>query len=178
MVVKFQCKICNKAVANNHHAIQGDKCHLSDAIKSIYQHIDIFSNMYTPGIAKNVLKILSHSLTSQIMIYLKPTLVKKIRFKALTRKQNFQNQDIIEKLNNAMDDPEAEILSSQYFEPHELTPLLKNKESLSFFHLNISSLPFHFEEFSTFLSPYNKVIIICICRNARMNMCLCYQVDV
>ena len=73
---------------------------------------------------------------------------------ALTRKQNFQNQDIIEELNNAMDNPEAEILSSKCFEPHELTPLLKNKESLSFFHLNISSLPFHFEEFSTLLCSY------------------------
>ena len=72
---------------------------------------------------------------------------KKIKLKALTRKQNFQNQDIIDKLNNAMDDPEAEILSKKILEPHELTPLLKNKESLSFFHLNISSLPFHFEEF-------------------------------
>ena len=53
-----------------------------------------------------------------------------------------------------MDDREAEMLSSKYFEPHELTPLLKNKESLSFFHLNISSLPFHFDEFSTLLSTY------------------------
>ena len=58
---------------------------------------------------------------------------KQIKFKALTRKQNFQNQDITDKLNNAMDDPEAEMLSSKYFEPDELTPLLKNKESLSFF---------------------------------------------
>ena len=32
---------------------------------------------------------------------------KKRKFKGITRKQNFQNQDIIEKLNNAMDDPEA-----------------------------------------------------------------------
>ena len=31
---------------------------------------------------------------------------------------------------------------------------LKNKESLSFFHLNISLLPFYFEEFSTLLSAY------------------------
>ena len=53
-----------------------------------------------------------------------------------------------------MDDPEAEILPSQYFEPQELTPLLKNKESISFFHLNISSLPFYFEEFSTLLSTH------------------------
>ena len=28
---------------------------------------------------------------------------KKIKFQALTRKQNFQSQDIIEKLNNAME---------------------------------------------------------------------------
>ena len=28
----------------------------------------------------------------------------KKKFKALTRKQNFQNQDIVEKLNNSMDD--------------------------------------------------------------------------
>ena len=51
-----------------------------------------------------------------------------------------------------MDDPETEMLSSKYFEPHELAPLLKNKESISFSHLNITSLPFHFEEFSTLLS--------------------------
>ena len=81
---------------------------------------------------------------------------KKRKFKALTRQQSFQNQDIIEKLNNAMDDPEAEILSSKYFEPHELTPLPENKESLSLFHLNIFSLPFDFEEFSTLLSLLEK----------------------
>ena len=51
-----------------------------------------------------------------------------------------------------MDDPEAEILASKYFESHELTPLLKNKELLSFFQLNISLLPFYFKEFSTLLS--------------------------
>ena len=78
----------------------------------------------------------------------------KIKFKAMTRKQNFQNQDIIDKLNNVTDDPEAEILSSKYFEPHEFTSLLTNKESLFLFHLNISSLPFHFEQFSTLLSTY------------------------
>ena len=120
---------------------------ISNAIKSIYQHTDIFSNMYTPGIAQNVLKMSFHSVTSQMMNYMKPSLVKKMKLKALARKQNFQNQDIIEKLNNAMDDPEAEILSSKYFEPLELTPLLKNKESMSFFHLNVSSLPFILKSF-------------------------------
>ena len=58
-----------------------------------------------------------------------------------------------------MDDPEAEMLSSKYFEPHELTPLLKNKES--FFHLNISSLPFHFEEFQHYnlLTNYHLIYL-------------------
>ena len=55
-------------------------------------------------IALNGLKILFHSPTSQMMIYMKSMLVKKKKFKALTRKQNFQNQDIVEKLNNSMDD--------------------------------------------------------------------------
>ena len=55
-------------------------------------------------IVQNGLKIVFHSLISQMMIYMKSMLVKKIKFKALTRKQNFQNQDIVEKLNNSMDD--------------------------------------------------------------------------
>ena len=67
----------------------------------------------------------------------------------LTRKQNFHNQDIIEKLNNAKGDPEGEILSSKYSESHEL--YLKIKE---FFQMNISLLPFHSEELSTLLSAY------------------------
>ena len=32
-VIKFPCKICNKAVANNHHAVQCDKCHIWVQIK-------------------------------------------------------------------------------------------------------------------------------------------------
>ena len=33
MVVTFPCKICNKTVTNNHHAVQRDKCHLWVHIK-------------------------------------------------------------------------------------------------------------------------------------------------
>ena len=33
MVIKFPCKICNKAVANNHHAVQCDKSHIWVHIK-------------------------------------------------------------------------------------------------------------------------------------------------
>lgn len=54
-----------------------------------------------------------------------------------------------------MDGPEAELLSSKYFELHELSPLLKKKtKNLSFFHLNIFLLSFRLQEFSTLLSTY------------------------
>ena len=40
-------------------------------------------------------------------------------------------------------------------EPCELSPLMNNsKNYLSFFHLNISSLPFHIEELSTLISEH------------------------
>ena len=59
---------------------------ISDAIKSIYPHTNIFSYVYTPDVALNILKILFHCLTSQMMNYIKPTSVKKIKLKAPTRK--------------------------------------------------------------------------------------------
>ena len=55
-----------------------------------------------------------------------------------------------------MDDLESEMLSSKYYEPNETTTLFKNiNKHYSFFHLNISSLPFHFEELSTLISEHN-----------------------
>ena len=33
MLIKFPCKICSKAVASNHHAVQCDKCHIWVHIK-------------------------------------------------------------------------------------------------------------------------------------------------
>ena len=66
------------------------------------------------------------------------------------------NHDLIDKLNNAIDDPESKMLSSKYYEPNEMTALFKNtNKHFSFFHLNISSLPFYFEELSTLTSEHN-----------------------
>ena len=74
----------------------------------------------------------------------------------MTKKNILTNHDLLDKLNNAMDDPESEMLSSKYYEPNERTALFKNKNKhFSFFHLNISSLPFHFEELSTLISEHN-----------------------
>ena len=112
MVIKFPCKICNKAVANNRRAIQCDKCHSWIHIRcnkinlSTYQYLQ--QCVYDWYCIKCFEDIISFSNISNNELY-ETNFGKKVKFKALSRKQNFQNQDI-EKLNNAMDDPEAEIL--------------------------------------------------------------------
>ena len=54
-----------------------------------------------------------------------------------------------------MDDPESEMLSSKYYEPNEMATLFKNTNKHLFFHLNISSFLFHFEELSTLITEHN-----------------------
>ena len=54
------------------------------------------------------------------------------------------SQDFIDQLNDAMDDPMSENISTEYYESYEPTSLMKNATSnMSFLHLNISSLCFH-----------------------------------
>ena len=74
----------------------------------------------------------------------------------MTKKNILTNHDLIDKLNNAMDDPESEMLSSKYYKPNEMTTLFNNtNKHFYFFYLNISSLPFHFEELSTLIIQHN-----------------------
>ena len=64
----------------------------------------------------------------------------------MTKKNILTNHDLIDKLNNATDDPESEMLSSQM----KWQPYLKTNKHFSFFHLNISSLPFHLRTLYTY----------------------------
>ena len=70
----------------------------------------------------------------------------KTKFTVLTKNHTSPSQDLIS-LNEAMYHPSSATVSSKYYEPCELSSLINNsKNCLSFFHLNISSLPFHIEE--------------------------------
>ena len=71
---------------------------------------------------------------------------KKIKFKALAIRQPDQTTELIHRITNVMDNPENETTGKNY-QVKELPPLISDLDnSLSFFHLNISSLLFHFEE--------------------------------
>ena len=63
-----------------------------------------------------------------------------------------------------INDPETEMMSGKYYQVEELPPLMSDTENnFSFFHLNILSLPFHFEELPTLLTTYNlNFDILCI----------------
>ena len=80
----------------------------------------------------------------------------KIKFIVLTKHHTPPSQDLIDQLNEAMDEPSSETVSSKYYEPCELSSLSNNSNNcLSFFHLNISLLSFHIEELATVISEHN-----------------------
>ena len=63
------------------------------------------------------------------------------------------------KSRSTVDYADNDFAASKYSEPNEIFPLInKQISSLSFFHLNISSLPYHFEKFSTILTKINPIL--------------------
>ena len=59
-------------------------------------------------------------------------------------------------VNDVMDNPENKTVTGKYYQVEELSLLMVDLDnSLSFFHLNISSLPFHYEELYTLLTSNN-----------------------
>ena len=69
---------------------------------------------------------------------------RKIKFKALAIRQPDQTTQWINKINDVMDNPENKTVTGKYYQVEELPPLMSDLDnSLSFFHLNISSLPFN-----------------------------------
>ena len=67
---------------------------------------------------------------------------------------SFPNQDFIDQLNDAMDDPM--MISTKYYKTYELTHLMESTtNSLSFLHLNIYFLFFHIGELTNLISEHN-----------------------
>ena len=87
-----------------------------------------------------------------------------MKVKALAIRQLDQTIELIDKINNIMDNPENESVTGKYYQVEELPSLMSDLDnSLSFFNLNISSLPFYFEEIYTVLTSNNlKFDILCI----------------
>ena len=77
---------------------------------------------------------------------------KKVKFKALAIRQPDQTTALRNKINVVMDSPENETVTGKNL---HLSCLFEINNSLSFFHLKMSSLPFHFEKLYTRLTWNN-----------------------
>ena len=82
---------------------------------------------------------------------------KNIKFRVFTKKNSEQNIHLIDTSNKAMDDPDSKMMTAKYYKLDEISDLLSSTSpNRSFFHLNISSLTFHFDELLV-LTAENKL---------------------
>ena len=144
MVIKFPCKICSKAVASNHHAVQCDKCHIWVHIKCNKINLQTYKFLQKSPSAWYCIKcfedIVPFGTISNEELF-KTNQGSKFKFTVLSKHHTPPSQGLIDQLNEATVKASSETVSSKYYEPCELLSLLNNsKNCLSFFHLNISSL--------------------------------------
>ena len=74
----------------------------------------------------------------------------------MTKKKSEQNIDLIDTLNKAVDDRDSEMMTAKYYELDEISfSLSGTSPNRSFFHLNIPSLTFHFDELLVLMTEKN-----------------------
>ena len=144
-MIKFPCGICEKAVRNNHRAINCDKCKHWIHIKcnkidtKTYEILKIDqSDWYCTNCLENELPFLksnqlnnnSHSLTKSVSMQ-------------KTANDSFRNKFFYDSENQK---------TQHYFEIDELNKLLPVENSYeAYFHLNIGSISAHIDELKEFL---------------------------
>ena len=130
MLIKFPCKVCSKAVASNHHAVQCDKCHIWVHIKcNNINNIKTYKVLQKNPLAWYCIKcfedIVPFGTISNEELF-KTNQGSKIKFTVLSKHHNPSSQDLIDQLNAATVNASSETVSSKYYEPCELLSLLSN----------------------------------------------------
>ena len=161
MVLKFPCKICNKAVANNHHTLQCRNCHLCVHIKCNRINFQTYKHLQNCSCTWYCLKCYEElipftTISDKELYQMNPGQKIKLSYYKNGYYSYSPIQDFIDQLNNAMDDPVPENISTKYYEPYEFTPLMKNTTNhMSFFYLNISSFCFRIEKITALTSEHD-----------------------
>ena len=150
MVIKFQCKIGNKAVASNHHAVQCDKCHIWVHIICNKINLQTYKFLQKSPSAWYCIKCFEDTVpfgTISNEELIKANQGSKIKFIVFTKHHTPPSQDLIYQLNESMDDPSSETTSSNYYELCELSSLSNNSKKC---------LSFPFEHLVTFSSHWRS----------------------
>ena len=133
ITVKFFCNICEKPVPKNHQ-IQCDSCNLWIQIK--YKKLTrkptkapSNSNVewYFIKCFANIIPFKSFQINS----YLKLIKAKKIKFKTITKR--LPDHSLTDILNSAIDDTNNDLVANKYFEPNEISSVIKKHLKLHFF---------------------------------------------
>ena len=142
MRIKCPCTVCGRSVAKNHKALQRDFCD---------QWVHIRCNL----LDKKTYELLKQDESPWSSIKCTENIFPFIQADSpindhdhLTTKQ----QEIINALNQIADDPEN-IPTSKYYTPDEFNEKVTfSAKDLLLLHLNISSLPYHYDELHNFLA--------------------------
>ena len=149
MTIKFPCGICEKPVANNHQAINCDKCGLwihikrSKIIKQTYIYLmRENSHWYCMLCTKTFLpySLLNDNEFKQTVIG------RQVKFTHIAKPAISNTENFIKAIN-------SENKVTKYFAIKDLNSTFNDIGSpFSSFHLNINSLSFHFDELDSLIS--------------------------
>ena len=159
MPAAFPCGIYLNPVAKNHKAVKWDICDLWIHIKCNkinIQRYHLLINDNTVWSCLTCSKKLYPFLVLNYNDFHSTIQGKIIKFKAFTRKRSSIENAIIDKLNDAVSESDLQN-SSKYFEVDDFNKAFNssNHKGTNFFHMNISSLSYNFDQLHTLLSEIN-----------------------
>ena len=153
MIIKYPCNICSKSVHRNHRAIQCDICdqwsHISCNFidNKTYQKLKESDEEWYCIICNKTVYPFASSTDEDMKLTLQG---KNCINNTLSIDLSTENKTIINQLNKTDEN------SVNYFTPSELNKHIeKSKTTLSYFHMNISSLPYHIDGLKTLLASIN-----------------------
>ena len=159
MPTAFPCGICLNPVAKNHKAVKCDNCDLWIHIKCNKINVQTYNLLINDNTVWYCLtcskKLFPFSALNDNDLH--STIEGKIiKFKAFSGKRSFLENVLIEKVNDAVSESDLEN-SSQYFEIDDFKNAFNsnNHKGTIFFHMNISSLSYNFDQLHALLSEIN-----------------------
>ena len=150
MVIKHPCAVCKKAVGVRHKAIHCDIC-----LKWVHIKCNRISNKTYELIKNNNSNWYCMQCLETEVPYAKINDIEfletlnKTEIKNVTHSTNHKSSEAI--FQEIIDVSGQE--QCKYYNPEELNDIDYSKENdISYMHLNIASLPYHFEELESFLA--------------------------
>ena len=159
MPAAFPCGICLNSVAKNHKAVKCDSCNLWIHIKCNKINVQTYNLLINDNTVWCCLtcskKLYPFSALNDNDFH-STIQGKTIKFKAFTRKRSSIENVIIDKLNDVVSKSDLKNFS-QYFEPDEFNKafISSNHKGTNFFHMNIYSLSYKYDQLNTLLSEIN-----------------------